>query len=821
MLGSCYGRIGCTCALVVLGIVGMLPFAAAARAALPDGRSYELVSPVDKNGGDVMAETTRTRAGSDGSAVQLSSLAAFGDARGTGIGIDYIARRDATPGTQGWATHAITPVQEPLSSFDLLFFRFEPRYLETAPDLSKGVFMGKSAITPGAPNLADVNKLYLRDDLLSPGAGHYTLINDCLSPPAGPCASPLTGDPSWQPGIAGESADFGHVIFESLENLTLGATGSLPKLYEWDHGTVRLAGILPDDACGAPPCAAESSAAGRGAGANGLIGTYTPNTISEDGSKIVFTSPVNVDSLGTEESKLYLRTGGTSTVQINASERTDCAGDPSCGGNGTPDPAPDTPQAASFWAATPDGSTVYFTTVEALTDDDNGASDLYAYDTTLPASDPHNLTLLSHDDEPDGFGSGVLGVIGTSVDGSYVYFVADDQLIDGGSPDCSTSSANSSPCIFLWHDETLRQVARINGSIEQDLILGASPWRSSRKVGRVTPDGKHMTFISEGTPEEQPAYDHGSECQGTGGLIGFFDGNTPPCAEVYVYDATANGGSGTLQCASCNPTGVHVSATDAQYNFRVATAAHLTSYLNRPLSDDGRYVFFSTGERLVPEDTNGDVYDVYQFDTTTGKASLLSSGGSPFPSFFLDAGADGRDVFLRTRDQLTGWDTDKQADLYDVRVGGGFPDPPVPSPLCKGDGCREPAGGSAELPAPGTITFQRKGRAGTHAAVFAALALRPSQLRRWATSGVVALRVRVSDPGRVSARVRGHIGKRDRIVARSVKTVRRGGTVTLRLRLSHAARAGLADRGRLALTIVVAYSGGGGAQRAGVVLTEE
>ncbi len=50
--------------------------------------------------------------------------------------------------------------------------------------------------------------------------------------------------------------------------------------------------------------------------------------------------------------------------------------------------------------------------------------------------------------------------------------------------------------------------------------------------------------------------------------------------------------------------------------------------------------------------------------------------------------ADGRNAFLVTRQKLTGWDPDKLVDVYDVRVDGGLPEPPVVGVPCVGDACQ-------------------------------------------------------------------------------------------------------------------------------------
>ena len=56
---------------------------------------------------------------------------------------------------------------------------------------------------------------------------------------------------------------------------------------------------------------------------------------------------------------------------------------------------------------------------------------------------------------------------------------------------------------------------------------------------------------------------------------------------------------------------------------------------------------------------------------------------------FIDASVSGDDVFIETASQLVGQDADSKLDIYDARVGGGFPfTPAVPS--CAGDACKAP-----------------------------------------------------------------------------------------------------------------------------------
>ena len=49
------------------------------------------------------------------------------------------------------------------------------------------------------------------------------------------------------------------------------------------------------------------------------------------------------------------------------------------------------------------------------------------------------------------------------------------------------------------------------------------------------------------------------------------------------------------------------------------------------------------------------------FDPASGGCHfLISSGTSDDESYLVDASADGRDVFFSTREQLVGWDVERQ-----------------------------------------------------------------------------------------------------------------------------------------------------------------
>lgn len=695
-----------TVVLMALATLALAATTGVAAGALPDGRRWEMVTPVQKDGVDVLVNTTRVRAAVDGDAVAFASLAAFGDALANPLLTEYVGVR----GSDGWSVHATTPPQEPLSNSDLgkgPLAAGSSYQGDMSPDLNKAVFLAKSPLTDD-PNTQAAKNLYLREDLLSPGVGSYSLLTQAstLQEPDSP------SHPS-APLFAGASSDLNRVYFESRRNLTAEAeTGGvnplLPKLYEWVGGVVRLAGILPASEGGG---AATGSEAGQGT----LLRERIDGAVSTDGSRVVFTAPDTSGYCGTSEGgrcgALYVRDDrGTAdgsddvTFAVSASERTDCAEEPvNCTGAPAPDPSGSVP--ATFWAATPDDSQVFFTSQEQLTDDDhNLLPDLYRWD--LNASAGKHLTRISVDNEPvDGDGVDVVGAIGVSDDGSYVYFAAggSGELVSGGPLVTPVGPTGGGGRIYVWHEGVVHVVGGVDFN-ELPRLVGADGWSAlgGPRRTRVTPDGKRMVFMTVGS-DQLLGYDQGNTCKPD--LMPF-----NACNEVYAYDATANGGEGALACASCKPDGLPATGNATFVSNASGNGVAGTSHLNHPISDDGRFVFFTTEDGLVPDDTNGKS-DAYEYDTLTGRVHLLSGGQGDADSYFLEATPDGHDVFFTTREHLVSRDSDQSADLYDARIGGFVDVPPASAtPACESvDVCRGGAVAPATLGAPASVGFEGLG----------------------------------------------------------------------------------------------------------------
>ncbi len=717
----------------------------ATRAASPQaqGRGYEMVSPLDKNGGDIERSITEGLLSTSGAAASGDAVAYGAQAQFAGIQSgaprgQYLSSR----GTSSWSTRAINPPVEPNSFSDIL----ASQIWLLSEDLSRAVVGTNVSLTPGAEELLGGSwGLYLQDTT-DPDYSYQLLSSPVTALPPEP--PPPLSSPSTRFSFAGASKDLGHVVFESDDGRQLTPDGpdSGRGVYEWADGEVRFVSKLPS---GSP---ATQGQAGGGSSA----GQFHPgeHLVSDDGRRIYFS-----DGSPNGQASLYVREDGTETIPVSASQR--LGDDPSIA------------HPARFQAAAAaDGSLALFTSGDKLTDDataDAGHDDLYLWDADAPAGS--RLTDLT---TADAAGGGVIGVAAATADLSHVYFVAGGRLAE--------DSVVGQPSLYSWSREGgVRLVAALDGSDE-------AVWSTSRDArgrefrdARVSGDGSRLLFTSSARLTATETAGH---------------------QQVYLYDAVED----RVTCVSCSD---RPSNGDA-WLFLPRDLGPSPSVLvprspyrpSRNLSADGERAFFETEQALLSDDTNGRA-DVYQW--FEGQLSLISTGRGEGPAEFVDASADGRDVFFTTRERLVGSDLDNRVDVYDARVGGGFPEQQLPPP-CVGDDCQGQLAARPALPelgvgvAPGDPPASRR-------AAFTVRRLAASQRRALARGRAVRLSVRVNKPGRVAARGSARIGKRVRTVLSTTRRARRAGTMELSLRLSKTARAQLARSGRLRVSLKVRFAG--------------
>jgi hypothetical protein len=412
--------------------------------------------------------------------------------------------------------------------------------------------------------------------------------------------------------------------------------------------------------------------------------------------------------------------------------------------------------AKRYEGATADGSKVFFTTAQQLTSDDtDSSSDLYQYDVASGT-----LTRLSTG--ASGTGAGVTGLVDYTDNGSTLYFLATGLLVPG-------NGVLGSPNLYVLRNGQIGFVTTLLAADSSPLAVGAT----ASRLEDLTPDGNHLVFLTTAklVPEDTDAK-----------------------RDVYEYDATTgavtlvSGGSGAVDAA------LRPNAFGASGLIRRGS-----------VSDDGSDVIFQTTESLLPEDTNT-VADVYE--RRDGVLSLLSSGTSAYASEALGLSADGRDALIRTRDTLSDDDDDGGAyDLYDARIGGGFPAAAAPAVPCSEDACQDPPTPAPVRPTSSTSTFFGPGNVTHKPPSMSVQWISAAARARFARTGRLTVTVKLGIPTSVTARVRANIGRGLQTVASAHRTARRPETIHLQVQLSKTARLALRRHKRLAVRVEVRRAG--------------
>ncbi len=623
-----------------------------AGANLPDCRAYELVSPLDKNNGDITSlgdadsaggPQGRTQSTPSGNKLTYSSYRAFAGAQSVPWSSQYIAQRVAG---EGWQTHSINqPGGAPLLSGA---FIVRSQYKVFSEDLCHA-WMKSFFKSPSLEGVTGLPNAYRREDRLC-GPERFE--------PLAPIATPLAFGEDIQPQIQGVSADGSHMIFATTSKLAPEGTAGPYQLYESAEpgAAPRLVCILPNGEAWNAPCTAGM---GEAAADNGGIRT---GAISEDGERIFWSSSQGHGATG----KIYVRIGGTETVAVSQ------AGE-ELAGTGE----------SVFWGAAADGSRAIYTTgggtVGSSETAQVGVSNmrLFAFDV-----DDESTELIVH---------GAFGVVGISKDARRVYFLSNKVLPGSGQNSEGDEAIAAQPNLYLYDADAGGGTSTFIGTLSYEDASSGNAWDedtpiarySSSHLARVTPDGLHVAFVSYAS---LTGYDNRNLA---GGEVGELN---PFVALAYVYDAESD----KLICASCNPSGAR-----GQTEGGVMPGFETSVQPSRLLSEDGSRLFFQSANALDPRDSNGKI-DVYQWERQGGGScdagdprfapsahgciELMSTGTSDFNALFAEATPTGDDVFFFTNSSLVPQDYGLR-DIYDARVGGGFPLPPE-APECVGDACQ-------------------------------------------------------------------------------------------------------------------------------------
>ena len=691
---------------IVLGALAVLCAAAgglaytgasASASSLPDGRVFEMVTPVEDQGADVYAPFVVSQfyvligvsglftqlpvqASVDGDAVAYAGDASVGGMGETGlkVGDEYVARR--LPGG-GWAQSAISPPGVK-----------QAYYQGFTGDLSSGVLQAGEAVPGfeesrlfevGAPGSivespevprGGYKFLYSHPTVKGGEGVYYPLF---ASNPSNRSAEEFRtpGVPKTYSGasgvleFAGASAGFGELLFEANSVLSGGAPegeAGANNLYVSVGGRPVLVNVAPGGV-------AEAGAT-FGAPTGNFPTADDPDfshVVSADGSRVFWTD-LNTGVLYGSEG---VGTAGQRSVELDASEG------PGLSGGGR------------YWTASEDGSRVYFTDENQLTADSTaggGEPDLYEYDFERPVG--ARLTDLTVD---AGGHADVVGVIGVSEEeraqeeqaGRFVYFVARGVLAGSGTNAQGVSAeAEQDNLYVLRAGSGVRFIARLTEKDGHEALGEAvsrlprrefGDWQAGlgNRTAEVTPGGGGLVFMSDD--------------QAVGGYAPRLEGSE--LEEVYVYEYA----TGSLACASCDPAHEPPQAnTIASFEGKggFLPPSWSSTYLPDWLSSSGGRVVFDSSEPLVPQDTNGEP-DVYEWERDgegtcqlpAGCVYLLSGGTSSSGSWLGGESESGNDVFIISRAHLVEAGQGEEFAMYDARVGG--VEPTVP-PACTGTGCQ-------------------------------------------------------------------------------------------------------------------------------------
>jgi len=620
---------------------------------LPDCRAYEMVSPVDKGGADIIAAINASanraeldQAARGGGRVSYSAYRAFGDPASAPYASQYLASR----GAAGWQNRAISPPRgiNILGTSNTLDSEFKAFTAE----LCGGVALHDTDPPLAAAAPAGFANLY-RSELC--GAAGY----EALTTKAPPAREPN----DFLLELQGISADGTTAAYTANDALSANAPATNARLaYAGREGAnPKLLCVLPGGAAvGAGGCSV-----GTSTNVKDDRSAAVASAVSGDGSRIYWSdAPAGQGRLYVRENPFGAgaecsRAGAPCTLAVSAGSE------------------------AQFWAAAADGSRAIFSEGELSA---TAASSTQLFEFDLEAGEARPIAPR------------VAGVLGASGDASRVYFLSAAALAGKareGEPNLYLREAGEGAPATTY----IGTLGAADGRALTLFAPSAVNVEPIKHLAAVSPDGRRVAFMSSAAPT---GYDNTDAASGE------------PDMELFTYEAGGELFCVSCDPSGARPVGRELLNGDKTTGVWAAgLLPGAQSQLHRPraISADGRRVFFESTDDLLARDTNGR-QDVYEWERAGSRGecealgaerylagaggclSLISGGESQADSRFLDASGDGTDVFIATAQSLAPQDPG-QVDVYDVRAGGGFPAPAQPPAPCEGEACQSPA------PAPG------------------------------------------------------------------------------------------------------------------------
>jgi hypothetical protein len=696
--------------------------------ALPEGRVYEMVSPPYKAG---YAVEQLAAVAPDGESVAFESQGSFDGVHSSVVSDMYLARR----GASGWST---TALQSPTG----ITFDFSANLEYALAASAPGPNFGQRAL-----KATEEKYLLHRTDTPSTPENWGVFGGIVLK---------RIDEERFGAVLQGSSGDLCHLVVGDAQGALL-PEGHGNALYDLSRGcggeppSLRLVGVRNK----LGPTGLEFEPINRNC--DELLGRegHAFYAIAAGGSELFFTTNVQPAVTGCADTspgspeQVFVRLGGARTLEVSRPLAAGPFG--GCGDGGKVGevpgevPCPGAPARANayFQGADELGTRVFFTTTQALTgeDTDNG-NDLYMATIGCAAGNPGcqvaerevtSLEQVSHGGEP----AEVQGVVRVAPDGSRVYFVARGVLTSEGPKNTPAQGAQPQPVkgadnLYVYERDERYPAGHI--AFIADLCSGPG----SSGVG--SEDLRCPGDLEAENKDDTRLWLQGGESPSTpdGGFLVFstyarlLKSDTDNAKDVYRYDAQ----SGVLDRVSLGEAGYDTNGNagdtvqePARADATIARGAVADQYemRTRAISQDGSRIVFETAEPLSPAVINGlaNVYEWHkQEGWSEGRVSLVSSGSSLSSDCCAVISPSGRDIFFYTSQGLVPQDTDGLGDIYDARLGGGFPPVPVERQPCSGDACQGPLTSPAPLLVPGSVA-QAPG--GNFAAPVPATTVKPKQ----------------------------------------------------------------------------------------------
>jgi hypothetical protein len=601
------------------------------QGALPDGRGYELVSPVHKNG----AFLSRTpHLAPNGERVMTTVIQCFdssesctADRAGIVGNSPYAFTRKAN----GWVAEALAPSAAQFGAASVWGF----------DALTGDVLLGMPrSVEQGGNNEDD---LYVRDSTGLTDMGPVT-------PPAGGAHEPKGGITGGRKQAA--TADYSHFAWEAPAADAFEAGTGVFTTYEYVRAADGLSGsgatqpLLVGVSGGEGSRSLISSCQTSLGGTAGFNEDRYPGSLSEDGRTVLFTALGPCDGTGANEAaelpvdEVFARVDGelqpeeaqglgaaqAHTVAISEPSEKEVGGReelapaaPYAGCEAAPC-IKDVNEAgnfadAEFVAASSNGHRAFFLSPQQLTDDASedpnkeaatggesdthqcaaeskstevGGCNLYLFD--LAANEGEQLTDASRGDV-SGEGPRVQGVLALSSDGSHVYFVAKGVLTT--TPNGRGQVAhNGADNLYLYEQDAAfphGQTVYITTMVAGELGVGDElEWNEqSGQPANVSPDGQFLVFLSRGDLTAD-------------------DSSVSIADQVFRYDAVTNvlsrvsiGNDGFNDDGNRSSPGECVVGCAEDANI-VPVAKPEAERPDPSMSDDGSRVFFESPVGLTP-----------------------------------------------------------------------------------------------------------------------------------------------------------------------------------------------------------------------------